>query len=254
MRKFMFVFFLGTWLVSCSKGIVNSKVCPINQNFDALKGCSENYDSFEEAPETVIYSFLAKSVLLDSKVTMHWYFEEAGNYTLIDSFSYYTKRDKELIVSGIDRNFLQPGAYVIKTTLKNTEQTFEEEKRFQINLGSKPQIYLLLVGSATNPSGLVTRPQTYYDSSSPKIFVSSYIYNAKPNSEIKIHFKHAEKGKFNKTFSTKTGANPKSKFLLYAYLPNVNLPLGEYRVEIDLGTDVFKAPFFIDATQEIKPL
>lgn len=247
-RSFLLV--LVAFLFSCSKGITKSRVCAIDQEFDALQGCLKNFETFDGAPEFVVYSFIAKGLNLNAKVNMHWYFEEQGKFSFIDSFSYYTKMPDELIVSGIERNFLQPGSYVVRTNIRDDNKNYEHEHKFTIQSTGRPNAHLLLVGKAIDPNGMVIAPHTYFDKNHPRIYISSYIFDAEPNVEIKIHFGHVEAGKFSKTFSTNTGNNPKSKFLLYAYLPNRDLPLGEYRVEVDLDGKLFTAPFFIDATEE----
>lgn len=236
-------------MFSCSKGITSSKVCALDDSFDALKGCDKHTSEFNGTPETVVYSFQASGVDMDAKVQTFWYFEESGKYLLVDSFTYYTKLKHELIVSGIDRNFLPIGNYLIKTTIKDDEKLYEHEERFKILSNGLPNAVNLVVGNAVDPNGQVMRPELYFDQKSERIFVSAFIQNAKPNSEITIHFTHTEMGKFSKTFQTNTGRNPKNKFLLYAYLPNVDLPLGEYRAEILLDGASFAAPFFIDATR-----
>jgi hypothetical protein len=254
MTKQLIFLLAAALLFSCSKGITKSRVCALEEGFNPLKGCSKNIKEFNGAPETVIFSFQASGVSRDSKVTMEWYFDEQGRYHFIDSFSYYIKSNQEQIVSGIDRNFLQPGEYLIKTKIRDEEQTFEHEQRFTINADGKPSAHLLLVGSAVDPNGLVIKPNIYFDVNHARVFVSTYIFNAVPNGEIKINFVHTDGGKYSKSFNTQVGPKPKPKFLLYAYLPNIDLPMGEYRVEIDLGTEVFSAPFYIDASQQsVKP-
>jgi len=86
------------------------------------------------------------------------------------------------------------------------------------------------------------------------VFVSTFVYDAKPNQDILIRFRQIDvQGGYEKQFSTNVGPNPKSKFLLYANLPNVDLNLGEYQVEIKIGDVSFVAPFYIDETQITKP-
>ena len=250
MSKPTFFLVLTLFLFSCSRGITKSRVCSYEANFDALQGCENNTTEFVDVPETVVFSFVAKEISKNSKVQIQWYFEDAGRFSLVDSVSYYTKIDDELLVSGIDRNFLQPGSYLIKVKIFDFEETYEHEHRFKILSSGKSSAQMLLLGSAVDPNGLVIQPQTYFDQQHARVYVSSYIYNAPANAEIKINFIHIEKGKFSKSFSTNTGTNPKAKFLLFAFLPNKDLPLGEYRVEIVLNKETFSAPFFIDATEE----
>lgn len=250
MTKYTITLLLGFLIFSCSRGISKSRVCSHDKNFDALKGCTKNMDEFSGVPETVVFSFEAKGISKNSKVQILWYYEDAGRFSLIDSISYYTKVDNELLVSGIDRNFLQTGNYLIKASIFDFEKTYEHEHKFKILSSGKPSAQMLLVGSAVDPNGLVIAPQAYFNSEHARIYVSSYIYDAPANSEISINFTHLENGKFSKSFKTPTGANPKSKFLLYAFLPNRDLPQGEYRVEMMLGKETFSAPFFIDATQK----
>ncbi len=237
-------------IASCSKGISSGRVCAMDENFDALKGCKTNIETFEGAPETAVYSFIANGVNRDAKVQVQWFYEEGGKYFLVDSFSYYTKLSEEIIMSGMDRNFLPNGNYVIKTKIKDGEDIYEDEQKFIIQSSGKSSAVNLLVGDVVDPNGLVLHPNVYFDVNHPQIFVSTYIQDAKPNMPISIHFTHKEIGKFSKVFETNTGAKPLPKFLLYAYLPNKNLPLGEYRVEIILPNATFSAPFFIDATLE----
>lgn len=250
MPKPTFFLVLTLFLFSCSRGITKSRVCSYEANFDALQGCLKNTTEFVDVPETVVFSFVAKEISKNSKVQIQWYHDDAGRFSLVDSLSYYTKVDDELLVSGIDRNFLQPGSYLIKTKIFDFEETHEHEHRFKILSSGKSSAQMLLVGSTVDPNGLVIRPQTYFDQQHARVYLSSYIYDAPANSEIKINFTHIEKGKFSKSFSTNSGTNHKSKFLLYAFLPNKDLPLGEYRVEIVLNNEIFSVPFFIDATQE----
>jgi hypothetical protein len=250
MIKIRFILVLLFGLFSCSKGITNSRVCSIDKEFDALRGCQKNFETFDSVPEFIVYSFIAKGLNINAKVNVYWFFEEQGKFTLIDSFSYHTKLPEELIVSGMERNFLQPGSYVVRTNIHDEDKNYDHEHRFTIQSSGRPEAHFILVGKAIDQNGLVTSPNTYFEKDHPMIYVSSYIYDAKPNTEIKIHFSHVEAGKFFKTFRTNTGNNPKSKFLLYAFLPNRNLPLGEYRVEIELDGKRHTAPFFIDATNE----
>ena len=61
MAKFVLLLTLGCFFVSCSRGITKSRVCSYGDNFDALKGCTKNIEVFSDAPETVVFSFVAKN-------------------------------------------------------------------------------------------------------------------------------------------------------------------------------------------------
>lgn len=248
--KYLAPLILVLFLISsCSKGIKSSRVCALDDNFDPLVGCTENIEEFIGVPQTVIFSFKAKDVSRDSKLKIEWFFEDDGRFQLIDSVTYYTKLDEELIVTGIDRNFLQTGFYVVKLKLLDYEKSYEHEHRFKIVSDGIASAQMLLVGSAVDPNGLVIKPEVYFDENHARIFVSTYVYDAQPNSDISVLFKHKEIEKFSKQYAMNVGANPKSKFLLYAYLPNRDLPLGEYEVIINLDKEIYSAPFFIDGTQ-----
>jgi hypothetical protein len=254
MRSLIFLFFASTILFSCSPGIKKSRVCAL-ENFDALKGCKSHTNEIVGFPETLVHSFRAKGFEENSMVSVRWYFEEKGKFFLIDSFTYYTKENDELVVSGIDRNFLQPGSYVVKVKVKDADQTYESEEYFSIQSNGETIALMLLVGNAIDPTGLVTRPHTYFTINDQRVFVSTYVYDAKPNQEILIRFRQIDvQGGYEKQFSTNVGPNPKNKFLLYANLPNVDLNLGEYQVEIVIGDVSFVAPFYIDETQITKPI
>lgn len=236
-------------LFSCSPGIKKSRVCAL-EDFDALKGCKSHSSEIIGFPETVVHSFRAKGFEENTRVSVLWYFSDAGKYVLIDSFTYYTKVKDELVVSGIDRNFLQLGQFVVKVKVQESDKNFEAEERFNIQSAGEPTALMLLVGNTIDPNGMVIRPLTYFSINDQQIYVSAYVYDAKPNQKIVIRFKQIDvEGGYEKSYSTTVGPNPKSKFLLYANLPNVNLNLGEYQVEINLGNSVFVAPFYIDETQ-----
>jgi hypothetical protein len=254
MRQLFFLLFASALLFSCSPGIKKSRVCAL-ENFDALKGCKNHVSEIIGFPETVVHSFRAKGFEENSKVTVNWYFNESGKYLLIDSFTYYTKTKEELVVSGVDRNFLQPGEYVVKIRVSESEKTHEQEERFSVKPNGEPTALLLLVGNEIDAFGVVSKPWTYFTLADKQIFVSAYIFDAKPNQDIVIRFRQIDvQGGFEKQFSTNVGPNPKSKFLLYANLPNVDLTLGEYQVEIIIGGFSFVAPFYIDETQLTKPI
>ena len=253
MTRYFLLLTVCTLLFSCSPGIKKSRVCAL-ENFDALQGCKSHTNELVGFPETVVHSFRAKGFEENSTVSVRWYFEDAGKFYLIDSFTYYTKESDELVVSGIDRNFLQPGSYVVKIKVKDADQTFESEEHFSIQSNGETIALMLLVGNAIDPTGLVTRPHTYFTINDQQVFVSTFVYDAKPNQDILIRFRQIDvQGGYEKQFSTNVGPNPKSKFLLYANLPNVDLNLGEYQVEIKIGDVSFVAPFYIDETQITKP-
>ena len=254
MLRMFSLFSLVILLLSCSPGLKKSRVCAL-EDFDALKGCKSHSDAIIGFPETVVHSFRAKGLEENSKVSVNWYFSDAGNFYLIDSFVYYTKEKDELVVSGIDRNFLQLGQFVVKIKAVDSEKVYEKEEHFSIESNGEPAALMLLVGNVIDPSGVVTRPLTYFSINDKQVYISTYIYNAKPNQEIVIRFRQIDvQGGYVKQFSTNVGPNPKSKFLLYANLPNVGLNLGEYQVEIVLGESVFTAPFYIDETEIIPAL
>lgn len=240
-------------LFSCSPGIKKSRVCALN-NFDALKGCSSHANAITGFPETVVHSFRAKGFEENSVVTVNWFFKESGKFYLIDSFTYYTKVKDELVVSGIDRNFLQPGEYVVKVKVVETEKSYESEERFSIQTNGEPTALMLIVGNEIDAKDMVSSPLTYFTLTDKYIYVSANIYDAKPNQEIVIRFRQIDvQGGYQKQFSTNVGPNPKSKFLLYANLPNMELTLGEYQVEIIMDGVSFVAPFYIDETQTNSP-
>jgi hypothetical protein len=254
MRKLYCLVFFGVLLFSCSPGIKKSRVCALD-DFDALNGCKNHSDEISGFPETVVHSFRAKGFEENSKVSVNWYFSDAGKYYLIDSFTYYTKENDELVVSGIDRNFLQPGQYVVKIKVDDSEKVHEAEEVFSIKSNGETTALMLIVGNEIDPTGMVTRPLTYFSIHDKQVFVSAYIYDAKPNQDVLIRFRQIDvEGGFEKQFSTNVGPNPKSKFLLYANLPNVNLNLGEYQVEIIIDGVSFVAPFYIDETEVAAPI
>jgi len=253
MTKFFLFLTVCTLLFSCSPGIKKSRVCTLD-DFDALKGCKSNVSQISGFPETIIHSFRAKGFDENSKVTVNWFFNESGKFYLVDSFTYFTKEKDELVVSGIDRNFLQPGEYVVKVSVQELEKNHELEERFSIESNGEPTALMLIVGNEIDASGRVTRPWTYFTVEDKYIFVSANIYDIKPNQDIVIRFRQIDvQGGYQKQFSTNVGPNPKSKFLLYANLPNVDLTLGEYQVEILIDGVSFVAPFYIDETQSSKP-
>jgi hypothetical protein len=253
MRQLFFLLFASALLFSCSPGIKKSRVCAL-ENFDALKGCKNHVSEILGFPETVVHSFRAKGFEENSKVTVNWYFNESGKYLLIDSFTYYTKTKEELVVSGVDRNFLQPGEYLVKVGVQELKKNYELEERFSIESNGEPTALMLIVGNEIDASGRVTRPWTYFTVADKYIFVSANIYDIQPNQDIVIRFRQIDvQGGYEKQFSTNVGPNPKSKFLLYANLPNVDLTLGEYQVEIMIGGVSFVAPFYIDETQLTSP-
>ena len=132
MVKISLFLFLGALLFSCDNGISKARVCSYENGFDAINGCSKNIDEFNGVPETVVFSFFAKAVSENSKMKIEWFYEEKGQFSLIDSISYYTKVEDELLVSGMDRNFLQPGNYVVKAQIFDFEETFNHEHKFTI--------------------------------------------------------------------------------------------------------------------------
>lgn len=249
MIRFVFLFSAFFLLLACSPGIKKSRVCALD-DFDALKGCKSHTSEIIGFPETVVHSFRAKGFEENTRVSVLWYFNNADKYVLIDSFTYYTKEKDELVVSGIDRNFLQLGQFVVKVKVQESDKKLEAEEHFSIQSAGEPTALMLLVGNTIDPSGKVIRPLTYFSLSDSRVYVSAYIYDAKPSQEIVIRFRQIDvEGGYEKSFSTNVGPKPKEKFLLFANLPNVDLNLGEYQVEINLGNAFFVAPFYVDETQ-----
>lgn len=248
MMNNIFLVTLATLVLgSCSSGITKSRVCTL-ENFDALKGCKSHAEEIVGFPETVIHSFRANDFEENTKVAVNWYFESQGKFYLIDSFQYYTREKEELIVSGIDRNFLQPGNFLVKVKVQGTDQVLEQEEHFTIVSSGEPSALMLLVGNIVDPNGYVIQPKTYFSKTDDRIYVSSYIYDVNPNQNIIVRFKQVDVEGFEREFKTNVGPNPKPIFLFYANLPNVKLPLGEYEVQILLGESTFTAPFYIDET------
>ncbi len=244
LNKLFLISIVGVFVLSCSSGIKKSRVCSI-EDFDPLKGCKSHKGEIMGLPETLVYSFRANGFDKDSRVVIYWYYGEGASALAIDSFIYYTKVDKELVVSGIDRNFLEPGAYFVKTVISSESKTVEHMERFLINIGDELVITQLLVGDRVDNSGMVTSPNTAFSAREQRVFISANVHNAKANQEISIRFIHKNKA-YEKSFSTNVGANPKPTFLLFANLPNLDLPEGEYDAQIKIGALVYAATFFVN--------
>ena len=251
LNKLFLIAVVGVFVLSCSSGIKKSRVCSI-EDFDPLKGCKSNSIEIIGLPETVVYSFLADGFEKDSRALVYWFYGEGASAVLIDSFPNYIKVDKQLLVSGIDRNFLEPGPYFVKTVISNETKTVEHIHNFTVNLRGEIAITQLIVGDVIDNKGVVIRPKTDFFAQEERVFISANVYNAKAGDEIKIRFKHMEK-QFDKEFSTKVGPNPKSSFLLYANLPNMDLPTGAYDAEIKIGNVAYAASFFIIETNNTIP-
>lgn len=237
---------LASTLLSCTSGIKKSRVCSI-ADFDPLKGCKSHSSEISELPETLVYSFRANGFDKDSRAAIFWYYGEGASALPIDSFIYYTKVDKELVVSGIDRNFLEPGPYFVKAVISNKIKTVEHIEKFSIRIGDELAVTQLLIGDRVDENGRVINPNTAFSANEQHVFISANVHNAKAKQEINIRFEHKNQ-KFDKSFSTTLGAHPKSSFLLFANLPNLDLPEGEYDAQIKMGEFIYAASFFVNQT------
>ena len=252
-KSTLLVILLST-LISCnfnSRFIGDSRTCSLD-DFDAMEGCLENTQQFSEITSTLMHSFKIEGIEKDEVIRVEWYYNDGNSFQLVDSFKHYIKLDKELIVSGIDRNFLAPGDYEIRAFFKSESVELNLNHEIHIQGANDPDALQFIIGDQIDPSGLVIRPRTYFDSIHSRIYLSSYIYNAVPNMEMEIKFQSVD-NKFNKTFPLTLGPNPKKRFLLYANLPNENLPTGEYNAIIKFAGKAISAPFFIDSSKKIEP-
>lgn len=237
--------------LSCSGvSIKKSSTCSID-DFEALEGCKENVFNFEEIPSTLVHTFEISGFEKDDKIKVEWFYNDGNSFLLVDSFMHYIKLDKELIVSGIDRNFLAPGEYEIRAIGNSNENQATLSHSFTIAGSGEPDALQFIIGDQIDPSGLVIHPRTYFDSIHSRIYLSSYIYNAKPGMKMEILFQGVNNN-FEKSFPLTLGPNPKKRFLLYSNLPNENLPQGEYNAFIKFEGTAISAPFFIDGTRKVE--